>query len=41
MPRQTGHVRVLGSPPKATSQPQNIFDRVDNSTWISRPIVVS
>jgi hypothetical protein len=40
-PRHTGHVRLLAEPPKATSQPQNILDRVDSSAWISRPTVVS
>src|ERR1044071_6404507 len=40
-PRQTGHVRVLGSSPKLSSQPQNIFVRVSSWTWISRPMTGS
>src|SRR5207249_5913644 len=39
--RHTGHVRVFGSPPKPASQSQNIFVRVFNCTWISRPITGS
>src|SRR5436190_13191555 len=39
--RQTGHVRVFGSPPKPASQPQNIFVRVFSWTWISRPMTDS
>src|SRR5918911_133476 len=35
--RQTGHVRVLGGAPYASSQRQNIFVRVFRWTWISRP----
>ena len=41
IPKHTGQVRVFGSPPNATSHPQNIFEFVDSSTCISRPIVVS
>src|SRR5680860_1634415 len=40
-PRHTGQVRVLGSPAKATTQEQNIFDCVESSTCISSPTVVS
>ncbi len=40
-PRHTGQVRVFGSPANATSQPQNIFELVESSTWISSPTVVS
>ena len=40
-PRQTGQVRVLGSSPKLSSQPQNIFVRVLSWTWISRPMTGS
>src|SRR3954471_9190166 len=40
-PRQTGQVRVLGSSPKLSSQPQNIFVRVSSWTWISRPMTGS
>ena len=40
-PRQTGQVRVLGSSPKLSAQPQNIFVRVLSWTWISRPITGS
>jgi hypothetical protein len=40
-PRQVGHVRVLGGSPKPTSQPQNIFVRVESWTWISRPMTGS
>src|SRR5438874_1738317 len=39
--RQTGHVRVLGSPPKRFSQRQNIFVRVFSWTWISSPMIGS
>src|SRR5919202_4726943 len=39
--RHTGHVRVLGSPPKPASQRQNIFVRVFSWTWISRPMTGS
>ena len=31
-PRQTGHVRVLGSAPNSLRQPQNILVRVLSST---------
>jgi hypothetical protein len=40
-PRQVGQVRVLGGSPKPTSQPQNIFVRVESWTWISRPMTGS
>src|SRR5437773_11329012 len=39
--RQTGHVRVFGSPKYSSSQRQNIFVRVFRCTWISRPTTVS
>src|SRR5437588_9298420 len=39
--RQTGQVRVFGSPPKPDSQRQNIFVRVFSCTWISRPMTGS
>ena len=39
--RQTGQVWTLGSSPKESSQPQNIFVRVASCTWISRPITAS
>src|SRR5438094_8093188 len=39
--RQTGHVRVFGSPPKTFSQRQNIFVRVFSWTWISSPMTGS
>src|SRR5690606_11182990 len=40
-PRQTGHTWVLGSAPNAVEQPQNTFDAVLSSAWISRPMTVS
>ena len=40
-PRQTGQVWVLGSAPKVVEQPQNIFDAVPSSTWVSRPMTGS
>ena len=40
-PRQTGHTLVLGAASKRAGHPQNIFDSVDNSTWVSRPITAS
>src|SRR3954466_5481085 len=40
-PRHTGQVWVLGSSPKLSSQPQNIFVRVSSCTWISRPMTGS
>ena len=40
-PRQTGQVWTLGSSPKLSSQPQNIFVRVESWTWISSPITAS
>src|SRR2546426_12110348 len=39
--RQTGHVRVFGSPPNPASQPQNILVRVFSCTWISSPMTGS
>ena len=39
--RQTGQVWVLGGSPKLSSQPQNIFVRVESWTWISSPITGS
>jgi hypothetical protein len=36
-PRQTGQVCVFSPPPKPLAQRQNIFVRVFNWTWISRP----
>ncbi len=39
--RQTGQVCVLGAAPKSVAQPQNIFDAVPSSTWVSRPITGS
>src|SRR6476659_9245964 len=39
--RQTGQVWTLGSSPKVTAQPQNIFVRVESWTWISSPITGS
>src|SRR5919201_602505 len=39
--RQTGHVRVFGSPPKTFAQRQNIFVRVFSWTWISSPMTGS
>jgi hypothetical protein len=35
--RQTGQVCVLGSAPKVVAHPQNIFEAVPSSTWVSRP----
>src|SRR6476469_3520815 len=40
-PRRTGQVRVLGGSPKLSSQPQNIFVRVESWTWISSPMTAS
>ena len=40
-PRHTGQVRVFGGSPNESSQPQNIFVRVRNWTWISRPMTGS
>lgn len=40
-PRHTGQVWVLGSAPKVVEQPQNIFEAVPSSTWVSRPITGS
>src|SRR4051794_27483421 len=39
--RQTGQVRVFGSPPKPASQLQNIFVCVFSWTWISSPMTGS
>src|SRR5690348_5800241 len=39
--RHTGHVCVLGSPPKPLRQRQNIFVSVFSWTWISSPITGS
>jgi hypothetical protein len=41
MPRQTGHVWVLGRAPNVVGQPQNIFERVESWAWTSRPMTVS
>src|SRR3954453_9528632 len=40
-PRHVGQQCVLGSSPKLSSQPQNIFVRVESWTWISRPMTGS
>src|SRR5258708_19975631 len=40
-PRQTGQVCEFGSAPKTVGQPQNIFDAVASSTWVSSPITGS
>jgi len=40
-PRQTGHTCVFGSAPNVVGEPQNIFDAVPSSTWVSRPITGS
>ena len=40
-PRQTGQVRVLGSSPNDSAQPQNILVRVLSCTWISSPMTGS
>ena len=40
-PRHTGHTCVLGSAPKVVSHPQNIFEAVPSSTWVSRPMTGS
>src|SRR5207247_6012842 len=40
-PRQTGRKSVFGGAPNSLRQPQNIFARVDSSTWHSRPRTVS
>src|SRR5437763_2910711 len=37
----TGQVRVFGGSPKLSSQPQNIFVRVESWTWISSPMTAS
>src|ERR1700679_1503794 len=39
--RQIGQVWTLGSSPKESSQPQNIFVLVASWTWISSPITAS
>jgi len=36
-PRHTGQVCVFGAAPNSVEQPQNIFDTVPSSTWVSRP----
>ena len=40
-PRQTGQIWVFGSAPNSVEQPQNIFEAVPSSTWVSRPITGS
>src|SRR5436305_10022195 len=40
-PRQIGQVRVFGSSPNESAQPQNIFVRVASWTWISSPMTGS
>src|SRR5687768_2017956 len=40
-PRQTGQVRVFGSPPNSFRQPQNILLSVRSSAWHSIPTFVS
>ena len=40
-PRHTSQTCVLGSAPNSVEQPQNIFDAVPSSTWVSRPITGS
>jgi hypothetical protein len=40
-PRQTGQTWVFGGAPKSVAQPQNIFDAVPSSTWVSSPITGS
>ena len=40
-PRHTGQTFVLGSSPNPLRQPQNIFVRVESSTWHSSPMTVS
>src|SRR5438445_10703615 len=40
-PRQTAHVSELRGSLKDSSQPQNIFVRVESWTWISRPMTGS
>src|SRR5688572_10713897 len=40
-PRQIGQTRVLGSPPNATGQRQNILDWVLNSAWTSMPTLAT
>src|ERR1700733_10044125 len=39
--RHTGHTFVLGSPPNAFGQPQNILLAVLSSTWHSIPMTAS
>ncbi len=40
-PRHTGQMLVLGSAPKPLGHPQNIFERVASSTWVSTPMTAS
>src|SRR5580765_3621220 len=41
-PRHTGHTSVLGGAPNHRAwQPQNIFDSVLSSTWVSMPMTSS
>ena len=40
-PRHTGQIWVFGSAPKSVAHEQNIFDAVDSSTWVSRPMTGS
>ncbi len=40
-PRQVGQVCVFGGAPNSVEQPQNIFDAVPSSTWVSSPITGS
>src|SRR5437762_2954471 len=40
-PRHTGQTCVFGGAPKSVAQPQNIFDAVPSSTWVSSPITGS
>ncbi len=35
--RQVGQTWVFGGAPKVVGQPQNIFELVPSSTWVSRP----
>src|SRR5437870_3824816 len=41
MPRQIGHVSLLGGAPNVVGQPQNILERVASWAWTSRPMTVS
>jgi hypothetical protein len=40
-PRHTGQTCVFGSAPNVVSHPQNIFEAVPSSTWVSRPMTGS